>query len=691
MRCSRVVGMALLLAFACSSITPAQEEPTFKELLEELLPGMGVEKIPERRDPQQRFQAVCFQLGAPGREAERADACRRIAEKLGPETAKPARIWLLQQLQFLGREECVDAVGAVLDDKDEHVRDAARRALQNNPAAQANGQLLARLDGASGSWRVGLINSLGARRDPASVPALVELLGDEDQAAVEATANALGKIGGPEATAALAAALGGASGQTKVCIADGYLRCADKLLAAGKKDEAAAIYRQLYTPDSVRVVRLAALKGMLNAAGDAAGEQILELLQSDDADERAIAAGQVETVLGTGALRTSEQTFAKLSPPAKVLLLAALALQGDKSAMPVAVTAAMSDDASVRLAGVRALGTLGDAAVVPLLIKAIASGGDQADAARGSLARVSADGVDEAVLKALAQADPGLRSTLIGVLDTRKAVIAVPALLQEAAHEDGGVRSRAVAALGTLAEPKDVAALVKLLLGTPKGRERDDAEKAIVLVCGRIEERDRQADPILEELAQAGQEQRCVLLPLVGRIGGGKALDAIREAMKSETAEVQDAAVRALCNWPDASVADELFKLAEQSENAGHRNWALRAYVRVIALPSNRPSAKSLEMFQKAMELAERDEDKRLIIGRVSTVRLVDTLRWVVPYLDDEALAQQACRTVVELAHHRDLREPNKKEFDPALERVIRISSDKGLVERAQRYLEGLP
>ena len=245
--------------------------------------------------------------------------------------------------------------------------------------------------------------------------------------------------------------------------------------------------------------------------------------------------------------------------------------------------------------------------------------------------------------------------------------------------------------MGNLAQPKDVAALVNLLLETPKGRERDDAEKAIALVCGRIEQKDRQADPILAELDQAGQQQRCVLLPLLGRIGGGKALDAIHEAMNSKTADVQDAAVRGLCNWPDAAVADELLKLAESSGNAGHRTWALRGYVRVIALPSDRPPAKSLEMFKKAMELAERDEDKGLILGRVSTVRLVDTLRWVVPYLDDEALAQQACRTVVELAHHRDLREPNKREFNPALEKGIRICRDKGLIERAKRYREGLP
>ena len=42
--------------------------------------------------------------------------------------------------------------------------------------------------------------------------------------------------------------------------------------------------------------------------------------------------------------------------------------------------------------------------------------------------------------------------------------------------------------------------------------------------------------------------------------------------------------------------------------------------------------------------------------------------------------------TVVELAHHRELREPNKAEFDKALDAVIRISKDADVVDRAKRY-----
>jgi hypothetical protein len=60
-----------------------------------------------------------------------------------------------------------------------------------------------------------------------------------------------------------------------------------------------------------------------------------------------------------------------------------------------------------------------------------------------------------------------------------------------------------------------------------------------------------------------------------------------------------------------------------------------------------------------------------------------------VPFLDDPKFAQAACVTVVELAHYRDLRTPNKEEFDKALDAVIATSKNAEIVTRAKRYQKG--
>ena len=111
--------------------------------------------------------------------------------------------------------------------------------------------------------------------------------------------------------------------------------------------------------------------------------------------------------------------------------------------------------------------------------------------------------------------------------------------------------------------------------------------------------------------------------------------------------------------------------------------------MRVAVLSDNRSDAERLDLLKKAMSLATNDEDRNLAIQRAKAIRTMESLHFVLPYLDKPECAQEACATIVELAHHRELREPNKAEFDKALDAVIRLSKDPGLIDRAKRYKKG--
>jgi hypothetical protein len=87
--------------------------------------------------------------------------------------------------------------------------------------------------------------------------------------------------------------------------------------------------------------------------------------------------------------------------------------------------------------------------------------------------------------------------------------------------------------------------------------------------------------------------------------------------------------------------------------------------------------------------LCTRDEERNLLLDRARAVRTVETLRFLSPLLDEPALAQQACQSIVELAHHRALRDANKAEFHAALDRVIETSQDAMVIDRANRYKNG--
>ena len=81
-----------------------------------------------------------------------------------------------------------------------------------------------------------------------------------------AALGALGKIGGPEAAAALGKAKDSVPDKLKMVAYDACLKCADQMVAEGKNAEAKKMYQQLYTTPGVpQLVRAAALRGMLNA------------------------------------------------------------------------------------------------------------------------------------------------------------------------------------------------------------------------------------------------------------------------------------------------------------------------------------------------------------------------------------------------------------------------------------------
>ncbi len=719
MKCWKVLGVGLL-ALVVGSAQATAQAPSFQQLLDQSLPGMGAEKIPDRQVPQQTFQDACYQVSRPGRESQRAAACTAIAQRIGPETAKPARIWLLKQLEFIGRGECVDALAKVLDDKDPEIRDWARRSLQNNPAPEANDRLLKKLDTAEGlSWQVALINSLGCRRDVKSIGPLALQVAHKEPAIVAAAANALGKIGASEAIkpALLGPSLRktNAAARTEainahlsklppaLCnrIADAYFRCLDRLIREGEADptgrgrgkrrEAADIFTQFDSFELPRAARLAALQGVLRADSNRAAPLIVVMLGSKNKDSREMAAGFIASTTDPNAMKVFVEAMPKLPPEGQVLLLAGLAAKGDKAAMPVALAAVKSPNPEVELAAFEALAKLGDVSVVSLLIQTMFSDGSSAGPARESLALVHGPGTDEAIIAAeQAEQDPARRGMLIDVLNKRSSGAAAPVLLKEAASEDPGLSGKAIGALSNIGEPKEVPALVKMLLAAKLPENRGKLERTIWLICKRIGDPQQRANPVLPALAGASEADLCVLLPLLGRIGGDKALAAIKPQMASKNAKLQEAAVRAICNWPDDSVAGDLLNIAKNPRNDSQQIGALRAYIRVITMRESNPNKETLKKFDEVMKLASRDEERNLILSRASVIRDIATLRWLLPYLDRPALATDASRAVVELAHHRNLMQPNHDEFMAALKKVTQVCKDQGIVARAKRYMEGL-
>jgi HEAT repeat protein len=592
-----------------------------------------------------------------------------------------------RELRTAGTEKSIPVLAGLLTDAE--TSHAARFALEAMPYPAAGAALRDAAGKATGLTRSGILDSLGQRRDPEAVPVLAPALDDADPHVVAAAAVALGKIGTAEAAGALTTARSKAGDKARTAIDDGLLLAAGRLLAAGQRDLAAKLYRELAEPSEPRAVRQGALRGVVQTAGLQLVQVILESLASDDAMVCAAAAGELVN-LSPADLRTVAAGMAKLPAGSQWSILMAIRVRGDKSLAPIALAAVQSKDDTVRLAAVRALGTVGEAAALPVLTKLAAGEDKLGDAAKQSLEAICGPKIDEGIIAAMrAEKDPAKRAEWIDLLASRRPAGVVPVLLGEAAHPDPVVRSRAVDALAKLAGPKEIPAMVALVLKAEKGPQRDEAEKAVRLVCQQAPAAEHRADPVIEVYRSAPAADRAELLPLLGRIGGPAARTLIQQALDSKEPKLHEVGVRALCNWPDPSVADQLLDLARTAADPHNRLGSLRAFIRVVALPGNLSDDKRLAMLKQAMQLARRDEERALVLERASAVRSVETLRFLLPYLAT-TLAEPASKSIVELARHKELGQPNQQEFGAALSTVIKTSTDPATVEKARRCLQGL-
>ena len=338
------------------------------------------------------------------------------------------------------------------------------------------------------------------------------------------------------------------------------------------------------------------------------------------------------------------------------MLLAALADRGDKHALPAAVAAAGRDDEAVRVAALQALGPLGDKATVPLLLdraaKSPAKSAEQR-AARTSLDRLAATGVDDALVDSLKNSDPALRREAAERLQERRAATSVQTLLSVAERdEDREVRGVALKALSVLAGEPHMPALVAILMAKEKGSEQTEAEKVVAVVAKKTEDGSRRCTAVLTALGKTDDpNQRGSLFRVLGRVGAPAGLDPLKKALDDENKDVRSAAVRALSDWPNCDALETLAGIARTDENMVSKVLALRGYARLIALPSERSTTEALKLFEQGMALAFRDEERKLILGGLGSVAHPRALELAQSYAESQALEDEAMQAAAKIYH----------------------------------------
>lgn len=594
--------------------------------------------------------------------------------------------FVCQQLSLIGPEASVPVLAEML--KQPATFDMARFALERIPGEIVNAALRKALGNLDGKAKAGIIYSIGNRGDGTAIEKIGQALDDSDSEIATAAATALGQIGGDKCAKILLKKREKATGALQLAISHACLNCAESFLKQENQSAALGIYHKLYVPAEPVAIQSAAFRGIVLAAEKTAGAKVIEVLQQGTLPLQKVATGLVPQISSPEAIESIINALPQLSVENQARLLLALQIHRLPSVRAAATVAVNNPEPAIRLAALEALGSLGDAATVKLLARqAAAAKGEEQDLARASLYRLQGTEINAKILAILTELpadETEVKSELIRAVDQRRILNATDLLLKIAQEPDPQVRKLTAEVLKNIAGASKVPELVNLLVNAERDDERQELERTVSAVAAQIPG-EHKSDAVLAALSSPAPETRAALYQVLGNLGEAQALPVLKKALADRDKEIQLAAIRALSAWPNDAPAVDLFEIAKKSKDETRRVTALRGYVRLIGLASERPAAETNQLYKKAMAVSKGNDDQKRVLAGLTNVPTLEALTMAAEFLNRDALREEAETAVIKISGNIQERYP--AESKAALLQVIQRTDSDTLRQQAQSVL----
>ncbi|MHB8866135.1 MAG: HEAT repeat domain-containing protein [Pirellulaceae bacterium] len=552
-----------------------------------------------------------------------------------------------KQLAVHGTKNAVPALAKLLPNAE--LASWSRIALEAIPDPAADAALREAMGQVQGRLLVGVLNSIGVRRDLQAVDGLAQRLTDADPEVASAAAIALGQIGDAAAAKILEQALATAPAAVRSSVAEGCIYSAEQFLAGDNAAEAVRLYDLVRAAEVPQQRIMEATRGAIVARRADGIPLLVEQLKSDDKSCFAIGLSTARELSGSDVTAALLAEMPNLAPERQALVMVALSDRGDASALPAVLQAAKSGPVAVRIAALRVLPRLGDVSCVPTLLDVAAE--DDAElvqAAKESLQGLSGDDIDAELTARLDRADTPAREALIAVVGDRRIGAAVPALLKAAEDSDAKIRSAALTALGSTVEAGDLSILVVRVVKPLQPEDADAAKKALLTACVRMPDREACAEHLVNAMAHAPLAAKCTFAEILGAMGGPRALGALAEAAKTGSPELKDTASQRLGAWMTVDAGPVLLDVARNVTEDKYRIRALRGYIRIarqFAVGDQR-----VEMCRPALELCQRPDEKKLVLEVLQQNPSAQGLALAASLLKDAAVKSEASQVAVAIA-----------------------------------------
>ncbi len=566
-------------------------------------------------------------------------------------TGEPAQKALAcKQLAIYGGPDCVPKLVPLL--ADERLLSWARIALEAIPHPAADEALRQAAAGLDGKRLIGVIHSIGARRDAGAVePLLTALLNGPDGEAASAAAVAIGQIGNLSAAAALSASLNSSTGPLRGAVAEGCILCAEHLMHDGKTDGARALYDAVRAADVPKPRILEATRGAILVRQTAGIPLLIETLQAKDQDLSRLGLSAARELPGREVAEALGAQFAKAPPELAALLLYALADRQDSVVTPGILTAARQGERPVRLAAIRVLGRSNTTDSLSALLDLAADPDNEIGlAGKTAVGALKGEHVNAEIAARLRQADGPALLALLELAGQRR-VHATDDLVKATAHADAAIRKAALAALGQTVAAEELSILISAAVAPPHADDAEDAIRALRAACVRMPDREACAAELTAAVGRANMATQARLVEIFGELQGTTALGTIAKLMKQTASpdSVQDAGSRVLGAWMTVEAAPLLLDLAQSANADKYQVRALRSYIR-LSRQFAMPDPQRAEMCAHALRAARRDDERKLVLAVLERYPSLQTLKIAVDAASTATIKDDASLAAMRIA-----------------------------------------
>ncbi|KEO71693.1 family 16 glycoside hydrolase [Anditalea andensis] len=644
------------------AVLPSQDQKHLEENMEEIS-GLGIEGLIElagmmsspgsgdNTKIEYALAGYSFYVSDDSRDALRADAVKAYGMALENAKYPEVKTFILNQLRMVGKEDGIASISRYLND--ERHCDAAARVLAGIPASESGEALRLALEGSGSVCKASVLAALGSIRYKKALEDITAYASDPSLHLRKPALSALANIADASSSRLLKEAAARSSyTYTEDNATGAYLFYIQRLNETGDSDRAAKLARDL--------LKIAGQKGQvhtqsaaLHLLADIHGPKSMKTLVAaageGDPTLRAAALDAAVPYIDPSNLSLWTGRLKRMEPAAQAAIMAMFGKVGIIESMPALREGMSHPDINVRLAAIGAAGKIGHVEMLPAFIEMMKTADSlEIRAVSNAVLVMKGEGISDQVADALSEMEPAVQAAFIAILGAKAASHRFDDVFFYIHSDDIKVRQAAVSTLPKITEANHLPRLYELLNNMEDSPEIQYVQQAIItgLVRG---DQENISKVIQTQMAGISEDKRIRYFNILSSMGGPAGILTIEEAYRKGNTATQLAALEALSSWSDFSAADGLFKIASASQLEGHREMALKGYVRAVSL-SEFPSDQKVLLLKKAMNLANTSEVKRTILAEIDKNRTFPALIFAGKYLDDPDVMQEAAQAVMNIS-----------------------------------------